>query len=98
MEEKTNISVNLIAERVLFACQESLKTYHKLRLKGRGTRDYHYLISVPRMFVGEKYCPTRKYSISFGVNKENNHQLVVIDLDDKKDLLAGKKLDTSNII
>ncbi len=98
MEEKATISVNLIAERVIFACQESLKAYHKLRLKGKGTRDYHYLISVPRMFVGEKYCPTRKYSISFGLNKDNGHQLVVIDLDDRKDLLAGKKTGPSNII
>lgn len=98
MEEKTFISVNLIAERVLFACQESLKTYNKLRIKGKGTRDYHYLIHVPRLFVGEKYCPNKKYSVCFGVNKENNHQLIVIDLDDKKDLLAGKKTCMSNII
>jgi len=82
MEEKESININLVAEKVLFACQESLKTYNKLRLKGKGTRDYHYLINVPRLFVGEKYCPGKKYSIAFGVNKINNHQLVVIDLDD----------------
>jgi len=85
MEEKKSINVNLIAEKVLFACQESLKTYNKLRLKGKGTRDYHYLINVPRLYVGDKYCPDKKYSITFGMNKENNHQLVVIDLDDRKE-------------
>ncbi|MFA6064892.1 MAG: hypothetical protein WCW44_05910 [archaeon] len=86
MEEKESININLIAEKVLFACQENLKTYNKLRLKGKGTRDYFYLVNVPKLFVGEKYSPDKRYSITFGVNKENNHQLVVIDLDDRKDL------------
>ncbi len=85
MEEKESININLIAEKVLFTCQENLKTYNKLRLKGKGTRDYHYLINVPRLYVGEKYCPDKKYSVTFGLNKENNHQLIVIDLDDRKE-------------
>jgi len=55
-------------------------------LKGRGTRDYHYLINVPRLYVGNKYCPESKYSVSFGMNKETGHQLVIIDLDDKSGL------------
>jgi len=86
MEEKESININLIAEKVLFACQENMKTYNKLRIKGKGTRDYYYLVNVPKLFVGEKYCPNKRYSITFGVNKENNHQLVVIDLDDRKEI------------
>jgi hypothetical protein len=84
VEEKEFININLVAEKILFMCQENLKTYNKLRLRGKGTRDYQYLINVPRLYIGEKYCPDKKYSITFGVNKENNHQLVVIDLDDQK--------------
>ena len=51
MEEKESININLNAEKVLFACQENLKSYNKLRLKGKGTRDYYYLINVPRLYV-----------------------------------------------
>jgi len=87
MEEKESININLNAEKVLFACQENLKSYNKLRLKGKGTRDYYYLINVPKLYIGEKYCPDKKYLITFGQNKQNGHQLVIIDLDDKKDLL-----------
>lgn len=86
-KEKQSIAINLIAEKVLYVCQESLKAYNKLRLKGRGTRDYYYLINVPRMFIGGKYSPNKRYSISFGQNSANNHQLVVIDLDDCENLM-----------
>lgn len=86
MEEKESIKVDLIAEKVLFVCNENLKTYGKLRLKGKGTRDYYYLINISKLYIGQKYCPNIKYSITFGINKENNHQLVVIDLDDIKKL------------
>ncbi len=87
MEEKESININLIAEKILFLCQENLKTYNKLRLKGKGMRDYQYLIHVPKLYVGEKYCPHKRYAITFGQNKENGHQLVVIDLDDQKNIL-----------
>ena len=80
---KNQITVNLNGEEIIYKFDDSLKAYHKLRLKGRGTRDYHYLINVPRLYVGNKYCPNNKYSISFGMNKQNGHQLVIIDLDDK---------------
>ena len=82
-KEKNQITVNLNGEEVIYKFDENLKAYHKLRLKGRGTRDYHYLINVPRLYVGNKYCPNNKYSVSFGMNKQNGHQLVIIDLDDK---------------
>lgn len=84
MEEKESIAINLNAEKVIFSCQENLKSYNKLRLKGKGTRDYHYLINVPKLYIGDKYCPDKRYSITFGLNKENNHQLIIIDLDDQK--------------
>ncbi len=90
MEEKESININLIAEKFLFACQENLKTYSKLRLKGKGTRDYYYLINVPKLYIGEKYCPDKRYSITFGLNKENNHQLVIIDLDDQKAIITDR--------
>lgn len=87
MEEKrTYISIRLKAEQIIYAFTESLKSYNKLRLKGKGTRAQHYLINVPGLYIGEKYAPNKRYSISFGMNKENNHQLVVIDLDDQKTL------------
>ena len=90
--EETNayVDIRLKAEQILYSFQENLKSYNKLRLKGKGTRDYHYLIYVPRLYVGEKYCPNKKYSVSFGMNKENNHQLVIIDLDDKKELMSKR--------
>ncbi len=80
------IDVQLKGEQIILAFNDCLKSYKKLRLKGEGTRDYHYLINVPRLYVGGKYSPNRKYSVSFGTNKENNHQLVVIDLDDQEKL------------
>jgi len=80
-KEKNQITVNLNGEEVIYKFDENLKAYHKLRLKGRGTRDYHYLINVPRLYVGNKYCPNTKYSVSFGMDQKG-HQLVVIDLDD----------------
>jgi len=87
MEEKNNlITINLKGEQVLYSFDDSLRSYNKLQIKGKGTRDYQYLILVPRLYVGEKYCPDKRYSVSFGMNKENNHQLVIIDLDDRKDL------------
>ena len=91
--EETNayVDIRLKAEQILYSFQENLKSYNKLRLKGKGTRDYHYLIHVPRLYVGEKYCPNNKYSVSFGMNKENNHQLVIIDLDDRKEMIAKNR-------
>ena len=83
-KENSSININLKAEKILYSCQENLKSYNKLRLKGRGTRDYYYLINVPRLYIGEKYAPDKKYSITFGQNKENNHALIIIDLDDQK--------------
>jgi len=85
MEEKLQlIDIQLKAEQIIYSYQEALKSYKKLRLKGQGTRDYHYLINVPRLYVGEKYSPNKKYSVTFGLNKQNNHQLVIIDLDDQE--------------
>ncbi len=86
MEKKESIKVGLIADKVLFACNENLKTYSKLRLKGKGTRGYYYLINIPKLYIGQKYSPNKKYSVTFGFNKEDNHQIVVIDLDDQKGL------------
>ena len=86
MEEKESIKIGLIADKVLFACNENLKTYSKLRLKGKGTRDYYYLINIPKLYIGQKYFPDKKYSVTFGFNKKDNHQIIVIDLDDKKEL------------
>lgn len=82
--QKQKISIKLNGEELLYKFDENLKAYHKLRLKGKGTRDYHYLINVPRLYVGDKYCPNSKYSVSFGMNKKNGHQLVIIDLDEKE--------------
>ncbi|MDD3159994.1 MAG: hypothetical protein PHQ98_03435 [Candidatus ainarchaeum sp.] len=82
--EKQLITISLNGEEVIYKFDENLKAYHKLRLKGKGTRDYHYLINVPRLYVGNKYCPDSKYSVSFGLNKNNNHQLIILDLDDSK--------------
>ncbi len=86
--EKENSFINIYrgAERIIFACEENLKTYNKLRLNGKGTRDYYYLINVPKLYIGEKYAPDKRYSITFGQNKENNHALIVIDLVDLKNL------------
>ena len=95
MDQEQYISIKLKAEQIIYSFQEGLKSYNKLRLKGRGTRDYHYLINVPRLYVGEKYCPNKRYSVTFGQNKENNHQLVIIDLDDKKEL---KRNDTPILV
>ncbi|VVB74677.1 Uncharacterised protein [uncultured archaeon] len=90
MSEKLQlIDVSLLAEKIIYSFQDALKSYKKLRLKGEGTRDYHYLINVPRLYVGEKYSPNKKYSVTFGLNKENNHQLVVIDLDDQEKISNG---------
>lgn len=85
-EDPPQIKVHFQAEQILYSCQENLKSYKKLRLKGKGTRAYHYLINVPKIFVGKKYFPDKSYAVSFGVNKQNNHQLVVIDLDDQEKL------------
>ncbi|MCX6800562.1 MAG: hypothetical protein NTZ73_00005 [Candidatus Diapherotrites archaeon] len=91
MEAKNQfVNIKFDAEKILFACRENFRTYNKLRLKGRGTRDYHYLINVPRLYIGGKYSPGKRYSVMFGENKENNHQLVVIDLDDQKEILMKK--------
>ena len=84
MENSALINISLRAEQILYVFKENLKSYKKLRLIGQGTRDYRYTILVPRLYVGEKYAPDKKYSVTFGVNKENNHQLVVIDLDDQE--------------
>ncbi|VVB76121.1 Uncharacterised protein [uncultured archaeon] len=73
-------------EQIILAFNDCLKSYKKLRLKGEGTRDYHYLINVPRLYVGNKYSPNRRYSVCFGMNKENNHQIVLIDLDDRQEI------------
>lgn len=89
-EERTYINLRLKAEQVIYAFTESLKSYNKLRLKGRGTRAQHYLINVPQLYIGEKYAPNKRYSVSFGMNKKNNHQLVVIDLDDQATLKAPR--------
>jgi hypothetical protein len=78
-KEKNQITVKLNAEKIIYQFNDSLKAYHKLRLKGKGTRDYYYLVNVPRLYVGNKYCPNTKYSISFGMNKQTGHQLVIID-------------------
>lgn len=87
MEDENNlITVNLKGEKIIYSFDDSLKSYNKLQIKGKGTRDYQYLILVPRLYVGNKYCPDKRYSVSFGANKENGHQLVVIDLDDQKKL------------
>ena len=88
--EKENESgtVNLKGQKIIYSFDDALRSYNKLQIKGKGTRDYQYLILVPRLYVGEKYCLDKRYSVSFGMNKQNNHQLVVIDLDDKKDLLV----------
>ncbi|MFA5930687.1 MAG: hypothetical protein WC821_00065 [archaeon] len=84
MEKNTIINIPLLAEQMLYVFKENLKSYKKLRLIGQGTRDYRYTILVPRLYVGEKYSPNKKYSVTFGFNKENNHQLIVIDLDDQE--------------
>jgi hypothetical protein len=89
-KENESVTVNLKGQKIIYSFDDALRSYNKLQIKGKGTRDYQYLILVPRLYVGEKYCPDKRYSISFGMNKENNHQLVVIDLDDKKDLLSKK--------
>ena len=89
-EESNLVTINLKGEKVIYSFDDSLKSYNKLQIRGRGTRDYQYLILVPRLYVGEKYCPDKRYSVSFGMNKENNHQLVVIDLDDRKELRSIK--------
>lgn len=78
----TLVNIPLKMEQIIYSFQESLKSYRKIRLRGRGTRDIQYTILVPKIYIGEKYCPDKRYSVSFGTNKENNHQLVVIDLDD----------------
>ena len=78
------VNIQLKAERIIFACNDVLKDYRKLRLKGHGTKRMHFLIDVPKHYIGESYYPTSKYSLTFGLNKENNHKLVVIDLDDQK--------------
>jgi hypothetical protein len=49
-KEKNQITVNLNGEEVIYKFNDSLKAYHKLRLKGRGTRDYYYLVNVPRLY------------------------------------------------
>ncbi len=91
MDEKDeSVTVNLKGQKIIYSFDDSLRSYNKLQIKGKGTRDYQYLILVPRLYVGEKYCPDKRYSVSFGMNKQNNHQLVVIDLDDRKELLAKK--------
>ena len=82
-KQDSMITVKLKGKQVLYKFDEALKSYNKLRLKGKGTRDYYYLINVPKLYVGEKYCPQKRYSISFGMD-EKGHQLVVIDLDDQK--------------
>lgn len=87
MQTDSYINIRLKAEQIIYSFQEGLKAYGKLRIKGRGAKGNYYFINVPRLYIGEKYAPNRKYSISFGMNKENNHSLIVIDLDDKKDLL-----------
>jgi hypothetical protein len=76
------VNIPLKMEQIIYSFQESLKSYRKLRLRGQGTRDIQYTILVPKIYIGEKYCPDKRYSVSFGTNKENNHQLIVIDLDD----------------
>ena len=79
------INIQLKAEEIIYALQDSLKSYRRLRIKGKGAKGNYYFINVPRLYIGERYAPDKRYSVSFGVNKTNNHQLVVIDLDDQKD-------------
>ena len=79
------VNVQLKAERIIFACNDALKDYRKLRLKGHGTKRMHFLIDVPKQYIGANYCANSKYSLTFGLNKENNHKLVIIDLDDQKE-------------
>jgi hypothetical protein len=83
-KEKKLIPVLLTGEEVIYKFDENLKAYHKIRLKGKGTRNNQYLIHIPRLYVENKYCPDSKYSVSFGLNKTNNHQLIILDLDDCK--------------
>ncbi|MEI7961230.1 MAG: hypothetical protein WCI04_02740 [archaeon] len=86
MAETTNlISIQLNAEQIIYSFQESLKSYNKLRMKGKGTKGNYYFINVPRLYIGARYAPNKKFAVSFGLNKVNNHQLVVIDLDDQKE-------------
>jgi len=86
MENKSNfINIKMKAKRIIFACDDVLKDYRKLRLKGHGTKRMHFLIDVPKHYIGAGYCPTSKYSLTFGLDKGNNHRLVVIDLDDQQE-------------
>jgi len=41
---------------------------------------------MPRIYIRNKYSPNNKYFVSFEMNKDNGHQLVIIDLDDSHKL------------
>ena len=78
MEETAYINIALKAQQIIYSFQEGLKSYNKLRLKGRGTRDYHYLINVPKLYVGEKYCPDKKYSISYNIINKISYRTILM--------------------
>jgi len=64
-----------------------IKEYRKLRLKG--SKNNYYLIELPRGFVNGNYDPSKAYSIFLGVNKDNNHKIIIIDLDETKPILSA---------
>jgi len=81
------VNVQLKAKEIIIQEIDLIKEYKKLRLKG--TKNNYYLIELPRSFVNGNYDPTKAYAISLGVNKENNHKIIIIDLDENKPVLSA---------
>jgi len=87
-EVKNVISVNLPvkAELEVLVLSEFVKEFKKLR--PIGSKNFYYLIEIPKAYVNGSYDPTKKYSIQLAYNKTNNHKLILIDLDDSAPILS----------
>lgn len=81
-EVKKLINVNLPvkAQLEVLVLSDFVKEYKKMR--PIGTKNNYFLIELPKPFVNGSYDPRKKYSIQLAYNKNNNHKLILIDLDD----------------
>jgi hypothetical protein len=85
-KEELLVNVSLKAKEIILQEIDLIKEYRKLRMKG--AKNSYYLIELPKAFVNGNYDPTKAYAISLGINKENNHKIIIIDLDEHKPILS----------
>lgn len=81
------VAVELPVKKRVFEIQ-LFKQYKALRNKGS-----YCLAQIPNEFINGHYAGGVKYGISLGIDQENQHRIVILDLDDQARMINNRRIE-----